>query len=451
MNRVVHIGVWVGLIAVLLVSAEALSDTLVLTDGRTFQGRLIKKTDKEVVFEAIQFGTKIQVSFPPDQVSRITEGKVDPKTASTKPIAGKAAKKLPPAPKAPPIVKYKGPTYYLVPLRGQVGTHMLAVNLRKSLDDAMRRSPSVVILDIDSPGGMISEAQRIMAVLREYTGRLRIVTLAGRTLSAAAILSLSTREIYMRPAGMIGAATAFKMTSFGLPQAIDEKFQSTWRAVARSSAEAGGHNPLLAEAMIDNKVELHWVEQGGRKLVRRGRGRGRNVLTTRGRLLTMTAGEAVACGLAKGKVDTYDALGRALGMDTWTECRGLGTALARWWTDTVGKFDADIQKTKKAFLANLRRAEGARPNQPQYTYVYFRDTHRMVPQSQRKWRERSIACARFFRKAQKDLQAAIDLAGEMKGMKAFVENLQEMQTRVKEKADRVYRDRTNYIVRGRSR
>ena len=129
----------------------------------------------------------------------------------------------------------------------------------------------------------------------------------------------------------------------------------------------------------------------------------------------------------------------------------MGTALARWWTDTVGKFDADIQKTKKAFLANLRRAEDARPNQPQYTYVYFRNTHRMVPQSQRKWRERSIACARFFRKAQKGLQAAIDLAEEMKGMAAFVENLQEMQARVKEKADRVYRDRTNYIVRGRSR
>ena len=53
-----------------------------------------------------------------------------------KPVATEAA----PAnnePKPPPVVKHTGPTYYLVPLRGEVGTAMIASNLEKMLADAV--------------------------------------------------------------------------------------------------------------------------------------------------------------------------------------------------------------------------------------------------------------------------------------------------------------------------
>jgi membrane-bound ClpP family serine protease len=60
-------------------------------------------------------------------------------------------------PKPPPVVKHAGPTYYLAPLRGEVGTSMLAANLEKVLADAATRSPTVVVLQMDSPGGSVAE------------------------------------------------------------------------------------------------------------------------------------------------------------------------------------------------------------------------------------------------------------------------------------------------------
>ena len=40
--------------------------------------------------------------------------------------------------------------------------------------------------------------------------------------------------------------------------------------MARNSAEEGGHEPLLGDAMIDNSVELHLEMEGGKAVVREG-------------------------------------------------------------------------------------------------------------------------------------------------------------------------------------
>ncbi|HSZ59191.1 MAG TPA: hypothetical protein VK797_26355 [Tepidisphaeraceae bacterium] len=61
---------------------------------------------------------------------------------------------VPPEPVAPPIASSASakPTYYLIPLHGEVGSTILAGALEKSLADAVARKPTVVVLDIDSPG-----------------------------------------------------------------------------------------------------------------------------------------------------------------------------------------------------------------------------------------------------------------------------------------------------------
>ena len=101
---------------------------------------------------------------------------------------------VPAARPAPPVRAKKagGPSYCLVPLHGVVGSTVLADALEKSLEDAVRREPDVsVVLDVDSPGGSVEEAKKIISVLRRYNKKSRIVALCGQDLSAAAICTLS--------------------------------------------------------------------------------------------------------------------------------------------------------------------------------------------------------------------------------------------------------------------
>ena len=59
----------------------------------------------------------------------------------------------PKEPEAPPMAAAPGgATYYVIPLHGAVGETFVADALEKSLADASKRKPTVVVLDIDSPG-----------------------------------------------------------------------------------------------------------------------------------------------------------------------------------------------------------------------------------------------------------------------------------------------------------
>ena len=65
-----------------------------------------------------------------------------------------------------------GATYYVIPLRGEVGETVLASVLEKSLADAVLRKPTVVVLEINSPGGLVAEAESILKVLHHYNKRV---------------------------------------------------------------------------------------------------------------------------------------------------------------------------------------------------------------------------------------------------------------------------------------
>ncbi len=321
--------------AAMTFAASAKADILVRSDGAPIEGKLISEKPAEVLFQPE--GATDPQSFARTAVSRLL--KIDEKgailsdsTATTQPAR---PWRVPSEPSAPPLVAAPaGASYYVIPLRGEVGATVMAGALRKSLADAAARRPTVVILDIDSPGGQVAEAKEIMAVIHDYNKRLRIVALANQDLSAAAILSLSCRQIFVKATGTIGAAVAYNPSNLTLPAKLEEKMQSAWRAVARNSAAEGGHETLLAEAMIDNTLELHLETDNGKPVVKEGVGD--RMLCRAGKVLTLSSYEAVECGLAAGQADDYAELGKALGMPGWVECRGLGVPLADYLPTALG-------------------------------------------------------------------------------------------------------------------
>ena len=443
------VGTRVAVAVVLVLASNIPADVLCTVDGRKLEGKLLEQNASKVVFEVHAGRVTTVMSFPATQVVSITAGPLKTGEAagpqqkapsSELDIAG-------PEPDPPPIVRYTHPTYYVVPLHGEVGKTVLANLLARSLEDAVRRQPHVVILDVNSPGGMIMEAHEIVGVIRQYNHRLRIVTLAGDALSAAAIISISTKEIYVRPSGIIGAAVAYTDTTFGMPATLAEKFQSVWRAAARSSAETGGHDPILVEAMIDEKLELHLVAKDGKKQIKEGTGE--KMLTRKGRLLTLTAGEAVECGLAAGKAGNYEQLGALLGFKQWTECKGLATPLAEHWAKVVEEFDKHMKKLAEDFTDNMERAEQAMEDRAKCHYTYYVETHRLTPLSQKKWRENTLTCVQYLRRAQKNVEQAVALAEKFEQMEPLSDMLKARLKEVRQLADRIYKSKDNYDVGNR--
>ena len=69
--------------------------------------------------------------------------------------------------------------------------------------------------------------------------------------SAGALISIACDSIYMAPGASIGAATVVNGTDGA---AAPDKYQSYMRSMMRSTAEATGRNPQIAEAMVDEKL-----------------------------------------------------------------------------------------------------------------------------------------------------------------------------------------------------
>lgn len=398
-----------AMVVLLCLGSMAAGDTLVTRDGKTFEGKIISR-GSSIVFEAMKYGSKITVTIPKSNVASLTVGPVKPEAIgrAVRPAAHKLPK-LPPEPKAPPVVRSEGATYYVIPLRGEVGTTLSADLLTRCLADAAKRKPTAVVLHIDSPGGLIAEVEPLVAAIRKYKKDLRIVVLVKRAISAAAVTAMACDEIYVQPSSIFGAATAFRMTRGGRKTAVDEKMQSLWRAMARSAAAVGGHSPLLADAMIDASLRLHVVQRKGKKVVVEGAPPEGGVAVTRaGKLLTMTAGEAIACGLAAEEADSFAELGMRLGHDGWTECRGLARPLAEYRAKVINILAEDMARLKRRFDTNMIAAGNSAPWRGRYQY--HRETRKFTRDSWRRWNERSRKCAAYLTRAQNDLARAAAIA-----------------------------------------
>lgn len=451
------------------------ADILVRTDNTMADGKVLSQNAKEVVFQPDGADAKDVQHVDRATVSRVLVtdehgALLSENGATTRPTPHWS---VPPEPASPPVLRPTPgkPTYYVIPLHGEVGDTILASALEKSLADAALRKPSVVVLDIDSPGGLVEEAQKIIKVIHHYNKQLRIVALTDKDLSAAAIFSLSVKEIYVKSTSTIGAATSYQPNNLQLPPKIEEKMQSAWRAVARNSAEEGGHDPLLAEAMIDNDVELHLDSVNGKTVVKEGPGE--RLLCRKGKILTLSSHEAVECGLAAGDADDVNELGSELKMPGWTECKGLGTLLADYLpkkaevlkNETIGimgRFQQHIQEAKESDPAEvvsrmvttgprLPRPMIPRPMIPGRPTPFPRPgfpqngngTTVVTTVSRAHWKARSLACTVALQQAEADLTEEKSLCDAF-GQQGAAELFADAQTQLGTVRARIYDDRNKY-------
>ena len=119
--------------------------------------------------------------------------------------------------------------------------------ITKAIADAEKSESDYFILDLDTYGGELSAADSIRsAILRCEIPTVAFVNMQAA--SAGALISIACDSIYMREGSTIGAATVVNGID-GKP--MTDKYQSFMRGMMRSTAEATGRDPQVAQSMVD--------------------------------------------------------------------------------------------------------------------------------------------------------------------------------------------------------
>lgn len=193
----------------------------------------------------------------------------------------------------------------VVPITGTVDEGMAHL-VERSVDRANAAHASAVVLDVNSPGGLVDSAFAIRDAV--FSAREPVVAYVdGRAYSAAALIALSANRIVMKPGSAIGAAEPIPATP---------KMVSALRGEFESTAQRNHRSPAVAGAMVDKNVDLPLYKRSGA-------------------ILTLNTDDAVRAGIADATAPTLGAAlaqshldGAALDVQHYT----WGEQLARFAT-----------------------------------------------------------------------------------------------------------------------
>lgn len=171
------------------------------------------------------------------------------------------------------------------------------IYLRNGLSEADSLKADAILIHLNTYGGQVDAADSMRTAIL-YNPIPVYIFIDNNAASAGALISIAGKKIYMRKGANIGAATVVNQTGSAMP----DKYQSYMRSMMRSTAEAHGkdtiiqgrdtiykwiRDPKIAEAMVDERIVIP------------------NLVDT-GKVLTLTAEEALKWGYCDGIAETPD-------------------------------------------------------------------------------------------------------------------------------------------------
>lgn len=171
---------------------------------------------------------------------------------------------------------------FVIEIRDQIDPRMTRyVNL--ALEEATRSQADYLLIDMDTYGGTLNDADLIRSKLLNFPKPV-LVFINQNAASAGALISIACDSIYMSNGASIGAATVVNGAG---GEAAPDKYQSYMRSLMRSTAETNGRNPRIAEAMVDQNIQLDSIKQEGK-------------------VITFTTAEAIKYGFCEGRANSVE-------------------------------------------------------------------------------------------------------------------------------------------------
>ncbi len=163
--------------------------------------------------------------------------------------------------------------------------------VEKALEEADSWGATLIVMELNTFGGRVDVADEI----RNKLINAKVPTavwINDNAASAGALISIACDSIYMAPGASIGAAT---VVSGEDGKQMPDKYQSYMRSTMRSTAETNGRDPIIAEAMVDDRIVIPGIVDSGFTL-------------------TFTSTEALKYGYAEGIASTRNEVLEKIGM-----------------------------------------------------------------------------------------------------------------------------------------
>ncbi|WP_425457393.1 NfeD family protein [Bacillus marasmi] len=180
---------------------------------------------------------------------------------------------------------------YVVPIEETVEKGLHAF-LQRAINTAEENNADAIIFEVNTPGGAVDAAGEIGKLLTS-TDIKTVSFINKHALSAGAYIAINTDEIYMVPGSTMGSAAIIDQQG----NTAGKKAESYWLAAMKAAANGSERNPIIAAAMADESIDL--PEYGAPK----------------GKLLTLTAEQAIEVGYSDGTVKNLDDLLAKLGFE----------------------------------------------------------------------------------------------------------------------------------------
>lgn len=191
------------------------------------------------------------------------------------------------------------PLIYRINIRENIGSNTW-VFLQNGLHAASEKKASVVLLHMNTYGGGVMEADSMRTAILNSAIPV-YVFVDNNAASAGALIAIACDSIFMRNSGTIGASTVVDGSTGA---AAPDKYQSYMRGIMRATAEHHGktlqevdgdtisqwqRNPLIAEAMVDQRVVVPGYVDSTQ-------------------VLTLTASQAMELGYCEGTAESIHEL-----------------------------------------------------------------------------------------------------------------------------------------------
>jgi len=218
---------------------------------------------------------------------------------------------------ATPFIGKAAAKVYVIPVQGFISPAK-AKFVGRAAKEAVAAGADLVVVEIRVDGGRVDAAQSICNHLSALATTPTIAYISNRAWSAGALIALACDRVYMRDTASIGSAVPVTQSATGALSRT-ERYTSAVRSLFRAQASSKGHNVDLAEAMVDENIELVLATVGGRKGVLRSERVGAvrlsakiarrdfetvKTVVAKGQLLCLTGSEALEYGLIPATVSS---------------------------------------------------------------------------------------------------------------------------------------------------
>ena len=164
----------------------------------------------------------------------------------------------------------------VIPIRDQIAPPELYI-LRRGLKTAIEEGADTVILDMETPGGRLDVTFDMLKALEKFPGKT-ITYINTEAISAGALISAGTDEIWFAPTAIIGAAAPVMGNGAEIDESMKQKIVSYLKARVRAISAEDENRAKAISAMIDADYELKFGEE---------------IIKPKGELLSLTAPEAM--------------------------------------------------------------------------------------------------------------------------------------------------------------